>query len=79
MLWPDHKGQANARLPKQLARVFPGADVYVFGHSHRALIERRGGALFVNPGAVCPTRGEIASVARLTVTPTNIEVAILPL
>lgn len=79
LLWPDHKGQANACLPKRLARAFPGADVYAFGHSHRALVERRDGALFVNPGAVCPTRGEIASVARLTVTPTNVEVAILPL
>jgi putative phosphoesterase len=79
LLWPDHKGRANAHLPKRLARAFPGADAYVFGHSHRALIERRDGALFVNPGAVCPTRGEIASVARLTVTPANVEAEIVPL
>jgi len=28
-----------------------GADVVVFGHSHRALIERRGDLMYVNPGA----------------------------
>jgi putative phosphoesterase len=78
-LWPDHQARANERMMRRLPRVFPGADVYVFGHSHRALVERRGGALFVNPGAVCPTKGGVASVARLRVTADNIEAKILPL
>lgn len=79
LLLPNHHGRANRRLPRRLARAFPGADVYVFGHSHRALVARQNGALFVNPGAVCPTHGEAASVARLTVTPESIEAEILPL
>jgi predicted phosphodiesterase len=28
----------------------------VFGHSHKPLIERRGGVLFVNPGSAGPRR-----------------------
>jgi putative phosphoesterase len=79
LLWPDHRARANACLIKRLPRVFPGADVYVFGHSHRALVERRGGRLLVNPGAVCPTAGEVASVARLTLTPESVAAEIVPL
>ena len=37
------------QLPQ--ARPTPDTDVVVFGHSHRALIERRGDVLFINPGA----------------------------
>jgi putative phosphoesterase len=79
LLWPDHRSRANALLVKRLARAFPGADVCIFGHSHRALVERRDGVLFVNPGAACPTEGEIASVARLKVTPDGVEAVVLPL
>ena len=79
MVRPDHRMYANHRMMARMARVFPGADVYVFGHSHRALIERRGAALFVNPGAVCATRGEIASMARLRVMPDGVEAEIVPL
>jgi putative phosphoesterase len=79
MFTSDHRGRANRRMVRRLARAFPGADVYVFGHSHRALVERHGGALFVNPGAVCPTPGEVASVARLSLTPGGVEAEIVPL
>jgi putative phosphoesterase len=79
LLMPNHRARTNVRLVKRLSRVYPGADVYVFGHCHRALVEQRGGALFVNPGAVCPTRGEVASVARMRVTRDGVEVEILPL
>lgn len=33
------------------ARPAAGTDVVVFGHSHRAVVERRGDVLYVNPGA----------------------------
>lgn len=79
LLWPGHRQRTNRRLIGRLARAFPGADVYVFGHTHRALVERHGGALFVNPGAVCPTRKEIASIGRLTITPAGAEAKIVPL
>ncbi|SAK42536.1 phosphodiesterase [Caballeronia temeraria] len=41
-----------ADVPKQL----DGIDVVVTGHSHKPLIERRGGVLFVNPGSAGPRR-----------------------
>jgi hypothetical protein len=42
-----HRGLAHS-----LRRRFPGADVIVFGHTHRAHSEVIGGALLFNPGAV---------------------------
>jgi putative phosphoesterase len=76
---PDTPGRANRSIIRRLLRAFPGKDVYVFGHSHRAMTERQAGSLFINPGAVCPTRGEVASVARLTVTVSRVIARILPL
>lgn len=76
---PDRRRRVNEILVTRLARRFPGADVYVFGHTHRALVERRDGALFVNPGAVCSARGQIASVGRLTITAGWTEAEIIPL
>lgn len=45
-------GGVRFHLVHQLPHARPGdARVVVFGHSHRTLIDRRGGALYVNPGA----------------------------
>ena len=55
----------NRRIAHRLARLYPTADVVVFGHTHRAHIERIGRTLLVNPGAVCLTRGEQPTVARM--------------
>ena len=33
-----------------------GADVVIFGHSHKPVVERRGGQLWLNPGAAGPRR-----------------------
>jgi putative phosphoesterase len=79
MFVPDHHRHLNRILAKRVARAFPGADVYVFGHTHQALVERWEGALFVNPGAVCPTRRKVSSVARLQVMAGGAEAEILPL
>lgn len=46
-----------------------GVDVVVCGHSHRPVIERRAGVLFVNPGSAGPRRFQLPiSVARLAIT-----------
>jgi uncharacterized protein len=43
-----------------------GIDVVVSGHSHRPAQERRGGALYVNPGSAGPRRFKLPiAVARL--------------
>jgi len=55
----------NRRIARRLVRLHPAADVIVFGHTHRACWEWADGKLLVNPGAVCPTRGERPTVARL--------------
>ena len=43
------------------------ADILVYGHTHRPLIERSGTRLVINPGAAGPRRFDLKpSVARLT-------------
>jgi uncharacterized protein len=39
-------------LPAQLRKRFPDADVIVFGHTHRPLIDQAAGRLVFNPGGV---------------------------
>jgi hypothetical protein len=58
-------GQSNWRIARRLARLYPEADVVVFGHTHRAHVEWVGRALLVNPGAVCATPRERPTVARM--------------
>jgi putative phosphoesterase len=64
MGWIDN-GQFNWHIARRLARLYPMADIVVFGHTHRAHVEWSGRTLLVNPGAVCPTRGEQQTVARM--------------
>ena len=40
-----------------------GVDVVVSGHSHQPLVQRRGGALFVNPGSAGPRRFKLPIAA----------------
>jgi phosphoesterase, MJ0936 family len=43
-----------------------GVDVVVSGHSHRPLLERRGGVLYLNPGSAGPRRFRLpVTLARL--------------
>ena len=45
-----------------------GADVLVFGHTHKAVTRRIGNLLVINPGAAGPRRFDLKpSVARLTI------------
>jgi putative phosphoesterase len=45
-----------------------GFGVVIHGHSHRPLIERRGGVLYLNPGSAGPRRFDLpVTVARLEV------------
>lgn len=54
------------------------ADVIVFGHTHKPLVERAGSRLVVNPGAAGPRRFTLQpSVARLTVTGARADAEIL--
>ena len=54
------------------------ADVIVFGHTHKPLVERVGRRWVVNPGAAGPRRFKLQpSVARMTVENAEVEVSIL--
>ncbi|MBU0704022.1 MAG: YfcE family phosphodiesterase [Chloroflexi bacterium] len=72
-------GHLNRQAARRLARLYSTADVIVFGNSHRAHVERVGRALLVNPGAVCPTRRERPTVARMRLVAGRPEVEIVPL
>lgn len=54
LLWTLSLGyfHPHAGLPRALHRRFPGADLIVYGHTHRASIETIDGTLVFNPGGV---------------------------
>ncbi|MGQ0537779.1 MAG: metallophosphoesterase family protein [Gemmatimonadaceae bacterium] len=63
---------------KLLARY--DADVVVYGHTHRPLIERHGSRIVVNPGAAGPRRFDLmSSVAILTIDAGRAEARIVGL
>jgi uncharacterized protein len=46
-----HGDQLGSPTPERVAAAHAGADLVVFGHSHRPLIDRVGDVLAVNPGS----------------------------
>ena len=46
-----HGMQVGSPTPARVAAAFPDADLVVFGHSHRPVVEGVGGVLAVNPGS----------------------------
>ena len=54
LLWTLSLGyfHPHAGLPRALRRRFPSADVIVYGHTHRADVQKIDGALVFNPGGV---------------------------
>lgn len=51
-----HGSGAPLGIEKRVLRQFPGVDVVVFGHTHKALVEERQGVLLLNPGSPNDTR-----------------------
>lgn len=73
----SHGHEVGSPTPEKLAERYD-ADVVVYGHTHRPLVTRRDGRLFVNPGAAGPKRFNISpSVARLTIVDGKAEVEII--
>ena len=73
----SHGHECGSPTPERLADRYD-ADVVVYGHTHRPLVTKLGGRLFVNPGAAGPKRFNLApSVARLTISGGNAEVEIV--
>ena len=79
LLGRGDKTRFNRRIADRLTSLYPGADVIVFGHTHRAYVEWMGNTLLVNPGAVSPTLGEPSTVARMILDDGEARVEIVPL
>lgn len=63
----SHGNELGSPTPARLVQRY-GADVIVFGHTHRAVIERIGHQLVINPGAAGPARFHLVpSVGRLII------------
>ena len=73
----SHGHELGSPTPQGMLRAYP-ADIVMFGHTHRAVIERLDGRLAVNPGAAGPQRFKLKpSVARLTIAESGPEVEII--
>jgi putative phosphoesterase len=73
----SHGHEVGSPTPAKLAARYD-ADVVVYGHTHRQLVTRVEGRLFVNPGAAGPRRFNLSpSVARLTIARGKAEVEII--
>src|SRR4051812_15335816 len=75
----SHGHELGSPTPARLLDRY-SADVIVYGHTHKALTERVGSRLVINPGAAGPRRFNLEpSVARLKIAPARIDVDIIPL
>ncbi|HUQ98681.1 MAG TPA: metallophosphoesterase family protein [Gemmatimonadaceae bacterium] len=76
----SHGHELGSPTPARLAAAYPGADVIVYGHTHRQLITRIGDRLIVNPGAAGPRRFKLQpSLGRMTISGGKAEVEIIDL
>jgi hypothetical protein len=66
IIYMTHIGGKPSKLIRSLPQ--PAPQVYIFGHSHIALVEELNGVLFLNPGSAGPARfGKQPSLALLTI------------
>jgi uncharacterized protein len=73
----SHGHEVGSPTPAKLAARYD-ADVVVYGHTHRPLVTRHDGRLFVNPGSAGPKRFNISpSVGRLIIANGKAEVEIV--
>ena len=75
----SHGHELGSPNPAKLAERY-GADVVVYGHTHKQLVTNVGGRLVINPGAAGPRRFNLRpSVGRLTISERKAEVEIVEL
>ena len=73
----SHGHELGSPTPEKLLTRYR-ADVVIFGHTHKPLVERSGARLVTNPGAAGPRRFSLKpSVARMTVENGRAEVEIV--
>jgi putative phosphoesterase len=75
----SHGHELGSPVPAKLLKRYT-ADIIVFGHTHRPLVERHGERLVVNPGAAGPRRFDIQpSVGILRIANGKAEAEIVPI
>ena len=75
-----HGHQFGSPTQRAVAASLPGADLVVFGHSHRPLIEYVGATLAVNPGSAGPRRFNLpATMVVATVEDGRVEPCLISL
>ena len=75
-----HGDRLGSRTPEKVAEAHPGADLVVFGHSHRPLVRHVGSVLVVNPGSAGRGRfRDPVSVARAELHDGQATVTLVPL
>jgi putative phosphoesterase len=75
----QHGHELGRPRPAQVAAAYD-ADVCVYGHTHRQVVERVDGRLIVNPGAAGPRRFDLVPcVAILTIADAAADVELVPL
>ncbi len=68
------------RLAMDLDPLAAGISVVVFGHSHRPVVEKSNGVLYINPGSAGPRRSNLPiSVGRLEISDGRITPSIIKL
>jgi putative phosphoesterase len=75
----QHGHELGRPKPARVAASYD-ADVCVYGHTHRQVIERVGGRLIINPGAAGPRRFDLSPcVAVLAITDGVADATLVPL
>jgi uncharacterized protein len=73
----SHGHELGSPTPERLAARYQ-ADVIVFGHTHRALVQPVGSTLVINPGAAGPARFNLEpSIALLTLPQRDARIVLL--
>ena len=73
----SHGHELGSPTPAKLLARYP-ADILVFGHTHKPLVERAGTRLVINPGAAGPRRFNLKpSVARLSLVGADADVEVI--
>jgi uncharacterized protein len=75
-----HGHQFGSPTPAALLDAHPAADLIVYGHTHRPLVERHGRTLVLNPGSAGAARFGLApSLALVTVSDDRVDARIIDL
>jgi putative phosphoesterase len=75
-----HGDQFGTPTPPVLRAAYPAAEIVIFGHTHRPVVDRGEGRLVINPGAAGPRRFDLRpSVGILTLSEDEIRVEIVEL